>query len=229
MSPDALYWLLDDETKEIKQLRICNEEILEAVIVDAEEEHQKSDKINIFIAAFTTCHARLKLYDGLDTLKEQVLYYDTDSIIYRWRPGWSDIPTGVFLGQMRDETEGDPIVEFASGGAKNYGYKTRGGKFECKVRGFTLNVRGSAVLNFESLKNNILAELEDPQEEPRQLQLTNPNFFERDVTNKRIKLTQRVKNYKLVFDKRVIDVSTRKSYPYGYSRIGHEIDLLLDL
>ena len=70
------------------------------------------------------------------------------------------------------------------------------------------------VLNFESLKNNILAELEDPQEEPRQLQLTNPNFFERDVTNKRIKLTQRVKNYKLVFDKRVIDVSTRKSYPY---------------
>ncbi|CAH3046080.1 unnamed protein product, partial [Porites lobata] len=61
--------------------------ILEGVIVDAEEEHQKSDKINIFIAAFTTCHARLKLYDGLDTLKEQVLYYDTDSIIYRWRPG----------------------------------------------------------------------------------------------------------------------------------------------
>lgn len=130
---------------------------------------------------------------------------------------------------MRDETEGDPIVEFASGGAKNYGYKTRGGKFECKVRGFTLNVRGSAVLNFESLKNNILAELEDPQEEPRQLQLTNPNFFERDVTNKRIKLTQRVKNYKLVFDKRVIDVSTRKYGKYGYSRIGHEIDLLLDL
>ena len=83
MSPDALYWLLDDETKEIKQLRICNEEILEAVIVDAEEEHQKSDKINIFIAAYTTCHARLKLYDGLDTLKERVLYYDTDSIIYR--------------------------------------------------------------------------------------------------------------------------------------------------
>lgn len=85
------------------------------------------------------------------------------------------------------------------------------------------------MLNFESLKNNILAELEDPQEEPRQLQLTNPNFFERDVTNKRIKLTQRVKNYKLAFVKRVIDVSTRKSCPYGYSLIGHEIDLLLDL
>ena len=51
MSPDAFYRLLDVEAKEIKQLRICNEEILEAVIVDAEEEHQKSDKVQFFIAA----------------------------------------------------------------------------------------------------------------------------------------------------------------------------------
>ena len=33
-----------------------------------------------------------------------------------------------FLGDFTDEVEGDPIIEFASGGAKNYGYETRGGK-----------------------------------------------------------------------------------------------------
>ena len=49
MSPDALYRLLDDETKEIKQLRICNEEILEAVIVDAEEDIRKAIK-SIFLS-----------------------------------------------------------------------------------------------------------------------------------------------------------------------------------
>ena len=44
------------------------------------------------------------------------------------------------LGQITDETDGDPIIKFASGGAKNCGYVTKGGKVECKVRGFTLDV-----------------------------------------------------------------------------------------
>ena len=56
-----------------------------------------------------------------------MLYYDTDSVIYKWRPGQVEIPLGVFLGESTDEVEGDLIIEFASGGAKNYGYETRGG------------------------------------------------------------------------------------------------------
>ena len=39
-------------------------------------------KTNIFIAAFTTCWALLKLYSYLDQVQQQVLYYDTDSVIY---------------------------------------------------------------------------------------------------------------------------------------------------
>ena len=121
-----------------------------------------SHKINVFVAAFTTCHARLKLYHYLNMLQQQVLYYDTDSVIYKWSPGLDKIKTGDYIGEMTDELEGDPIVEFVSGGAKNYGYKTKSGKHECKVRGFTLNVRGAKVLNYESMKQNILKELHDP-------------------------------------------------------------------
>lgn len=117
---------------------------------------------------------------------------------------------------MTDELEGDHIVEFVSGGAKNYGYKTAGGKFECKVRGFTLNVRGSEMLNFGSMKANILAELEDPTEERRLIPVTNPNHFKRNTTAKSIKLVEQVKQYKLVFDMRVIDVATKTSFPFGY-------------
>ena len=51
-----------------------------------------------------------------------------------------------FLGDFTDEAEGDPIIEFASGGAKNYGYETRGGKVECKVRAFSLNYRNKLLL-----------------------------------------------------------------------------------
>ena len=63
----------------------------------------KAAKTNIFVAAFTTCHARLKLYESLDTLQEQVLYYDTDSVVYKWRPDQPSIATGDFLGNMTDE------------------------------------------------------------------------------------------------------------------------------
>ena len=74
----------------------------------------------MFIVAFTTSQARLKLYGALNTLKERVLYYNTDSVIYRWKPGQVDLPLGEFLGEFTDEVSGDPIVEFVSGGAKNY-------------------------------------------------------------------------------------------------------------
>ena len=77
-------------------------------------------KTIVFIVAFTTSQARLKLYGALETLKERVLYYNTDSVIYRWKPGQVDLPLGEFLGEFTDEVTGHPIVEFVSGGAKNY-------------------------------------------------------------------------------------------------------------
>ena len=55
------------------------------------------------------------------------------------------------------------------------------------------------------------------------------NFFHRDQTKKRIWLIQHEKKYGLVFDKRVINRTTRKSYPFGYPRIRDEVDLLSDL
>lgn len=86
-SPHQLFNLLDDPAYEISAVRICNEDLMEVVTTMAEEEYERSVKTNVFIAAFTTSHARLKLYGALDTLKERVLYYDTDSVIYRWKPG----------------------------------------------------------------------------------------------------------------------------------------------
>ena len=54
----------------------------------------------------------------------------------------------------KEETEGAPI--------KNYNYKLQNGKTECKIRGFTLDEQGSALLKFESMKH-ILAEIYDPE------------------------------------------------------------------
>ena len=232
-SPSQLFALLFASHKNVSTLRICNEDVLEVVSTDIDENHVPSNKTNVFVAAFTTAWARLKLYEALDHLQKQVLYYDTDSVIYRWKQGQPSIPVGDYLGQFTDELEGDIINEFISGGAKNYGYITRSGKNECKVRGFSLNVRGKEVLNFETMKSNILSEINNPQEERRVIAVHNPNHFKRDTTNKKIKLVHQVKKYGVVFDKRVLDTETKISYPFGY-RAWSEVDddnvhMLLDL
>ena len=229
-SPADLYAKLISPVVEVSHLRFCTDDVLEVVYTKAKEDVTPSNKVNIFIAAFTTCWARLKLYSYLDVLGERVLYYDTDSVIYRQVPGQPTIPIGDFLGEMTDELEGgDHIVEFVSGGAKNYGYKTEQGKEECKVRGFTLNVGGRASLNYQVMKANILAELDHPLEERRVVRVVNPNHFKRDQATKKIGLVEQVKKYGLVFDKRVVDPETKVSVPFGYTRVGDDVDALLAL
>ena len=188
---------------------------MEVVYKQTPDNDLPSAKTNIFIAAFTTCWARLKLYSYLHRLQEQVLYYDTDSVIYKWKEGQPQIEIGDYLGEMTDELDGDVIQEFVSGGAKNYGYKTVGGNYVCKVRGFTLNVRGRQRLNYESMKEHIVDTLEE-EEEAVPISVINPNHFHRDQTHKKMKLVRQEKKYRLVFDKRVIDLNTKRSYPFGY-------------
>ena len=191
--PSQLYRLLTDSANDIQTIRICTEEVLEVVYKQTEDNDLPSAKTNIFIAAFTTCWARLKLYSYLDRLQQQVLYYDTDSVIYSWKEGQCRIETGDYLGDMTDELDGDDIVEFVSGGAKNYGYKTSGDKFECKVRGFTLNVRGREKLNYGSMKQyilNILTSLQSREEEDdTHIAVHYPNHFHRNQTDKTLNLT----------------------------------------
>ena len=135
-------------------------------------QHCESDSpnLNIFVACLTTCHARLHLYRALDHLGTRVLYSDTDSVVFVQGPDDPPVqpPLGDFLGDFTDELDpGDHIVEFCSGGPKNYGYLTARGKTECKVRGLSLNAEGQAQLNYQVLKQNTLDEILAPQAQPR--------------------------------------------------------------
>ena len=218
-TPQELYNITEDDTAQVQELRFCSEDVIEVVYKNKEEAVVPSNKTNVFVAAFTTCHARLKLYSYLERLGQQVLYYDTDSVIYRWKEGLPRIETGDFLGDMKNEVEGDHIVEFVSGGAKNYGYKTAGGKVECKVRGFTLNVRGKEVLNYDTMKKLVFKELKEGKK--THLQVCNPSHFKRDTKLKNIGTVPQTKNYGVVLDKRVIDSQNMMSYPFGYCQLFH--------
>ena len=169
------YELLRNNEQKIHGVRIVSEEIIEVAHSYEEDVTPSQTNITIFVASFTTCLACLKLYRALDCLKENVLYFDTDSIIYRWKPNGPTLPLGNSLGEFTNELNtGDYIVQFAAAGPKNYGYRTAKGKVECKVRGFSLNARGQEQLNFDILKNNIIQQITNPQSNTNSIPSSTP-------------------------------------------------------
>ena len=148
-----------------------------------------------------------------------MLYFDTDSILFSHRPGQPIPPLGDHLGEFTSELKaGDHIVEFAAAGPKNYGYKTKDGKVECKVRGFTLNAREQEQLNFDLLKQNVIDEVTEPYDDPREIRVHNPHKIKRDANTKTLQTIEETKRYKVVFHKRVVDPDTFQSYPYGHEK-----------
>ena len=176
--------------------------------------------LNIFLACFTTCWARLRLYEALELLGDRLLYFDTDSVVFVHQPGQASPALVQYLGEFKDELgEGDTIVEFCSAGPKNYAYKTQCDQMVCKVRGFSLNCQGAAQLNYEVLRPNVLDELHVPLAEPRTTRITQSHTIQRKAKSYTLHTRPSHKDYRLVCSKRVVDPETAQSYPYGYQRV----------
>lgn len=79
-------------------------------------------KTNIFIASFTTCWARIKLYQVMEKAGNNTLYVDTDSIIFRDKDKMitKTLPIGNYLGQLTNEIlpEDKHSTHFVSSGPK---------------------------------------------------------------------------------------------------------------
>jgi len=73
--------LLTSDSIEVQNARFVNDEMIEVHYVHAEDFVPSNAKTNVVLAAFTTAHARLKLYSILEQLERRVLYFDTGKII----------------------------------------------------------------------------------------------------------------------------------------------------
>ena len=202
---------------DVRHVSVINDDMVEVHYQYQDQDIPVSPNLNIFMACFTTCWARLRLYEALELLGERVLYYDTDSVIYLEEPDQLSPVLGDYLGEFTTELDDDDyIVEFVSGGPKNYGYQTKNGHFECKVRGFHLNSEGKSQLNYNVMRQNVLDEIQKPLQKPRQTQVVKTYQIVRDPKTYELYTFPDSKFYQLVYDKRVVDPISFQSYPYGY-------------
>ena len=188
---------------------------------NTEEFVQVMSNTNPIIAAYTTCHARLKLYSYIEKLGQRVLYFDTDSLIYTVRRGEAAIPTGNNLGDMTNELKdfnpGAYITEFVSAGPKNYGYKVydpilKNESTFVKIRGFTLNRQASRCINFEKLREMVQAYVQQKQDDVVQVPTT---LIAKKKIGPTVVTQLRNKLYSVIYNKRNI-CSDFTTLPYGY-------------
>ncbi|KAG8238191.1 hypothetical protein J437_LFUL014067 [Ladona fulva] len=102
---DELLSLATSPHVELSRVVLVNDEAIFACWNEREESLKTLPTTNIMIACYTTCHARLVLYDYLRKLDRRVLYFDTDSVIFTECPGEWSPAIGDYLGDMTDEVE----------------------------------------------------------------------------------------------------------------------------
>ena len=207
--------LLLSHTTEVTNVHIINEDLLMVCYISKTPFIEPTGRTNIFIAAFTTGLARLKLYDLLARLQKDTLYYDTDSVIFIVRGDNDPLYDllGDSLGFLTNEIGGGAyITEFVAGGPKNYGYTTSNGKVVFKVCGITQNYFSRQIISFEKIKAMVLHD----EDAPNQLLIPGKEIA-RDKVKGILFNRDTLKTYKVNFKKGIVrEEDNWTVYPYGY-------------
>jgi hypothetical protein len=176
-----------------------------------EEFVEESGRTNVVIAAYTTAQARLKLYSYLEQLGPRALYADKDSVVYTSRPGEWKAELGDYLGDLTDKVSDNRIIvchrwtkEICLQDCQT---RQGGNTTICKVRGITLNYKNSLTINFDTIKDMVINYRDDVKT------MRDDNKITRD--HKRLLTVHQDKDYRIVFDKRVI-MQGDSTRPYGF-------------
>lgn len=162
---DQLLNLITDPSYETQSFYALSSDAILVSYKLLTESEMKHPNVNLVVAAYTTAHARLHLYNYLDKLQERVLYYDTDSVFFIDSTEDEGLPLGDYLGDLTDELseygENCYINEIVFSSEKSYAFTVMSDTNEiidsvCKVKGVSLNYENSNHINFESMKELVL-------------------------------------------------------------------------
>ncbi|CAG2200579.1 unnamed protein product [Mytilus edulis] len=210
--------VFNEKYKDISTM-ILDEDIVLTEYKNKEEYSKPNPSVNVYIALFTTAHARLKLYELLDILQERVLYMDTDSCIYNDDGSEAckkiESMMGNKLGDLTDEIvskhNANHIKQFISAGPKDYSMKLDTEKLVSCCKGFRLNAEVEEKITLDK-KIKIVT---DENEKYETVKYDNIKIGK----DNQLKTVKQVKAYDYMFDKRMVYCENEnliRSFPYGY-------------
>ncbi|KAH7696057.1 hypothetical protein AAVH_36875, partial [Aphelenchoides avenae] len=228
--PKRMYELLDSTTKEVMSIVAVNDECLRITWRYKKRFERADSNSNLVVAIFTTSYGRCELYKHMCAVEERMdgppgsklAYNDTDSVIYDYVPA-PDLPIcgnplreGYLLGEMTDEHINKEIMEFCSGGNKQYGMQLRANDtgeitHKLKIRGITLNDVNANLLPYEKFREMTLdAPFVEPAKMPNDLIMRDKQFG--------VYTHHSTKGWMPIFRKGNVDLSDerRTIFPPGY-------------
>ncbi len=227
---EAYLKLVTNKNKEVREMIPVSDEMLMAGYSYADGVAPITGNLSLTIALFTTCWARLHLYDeALSKLAPwQILYYDTDSVIYIEKQGLPTLERGEMVGEFKDEIADEygpdaKMTKFFSSGPKSYGYSVQlpdgSERVRCKVKGIPLNSGVQKQFGPKEMLEAIEAM------DGRKLNIHLPWRIVRDKKKGELRNRPETKSWQVVCDKRVlIKDGSYSTLPYGYYQNGLNCD-----
>ena len=208
-SADEYFAILTSKALEVTHIDLASQNRVQIQYKMEKDFVTSSAFTNVVIATFTTAHARSKLYSYLEKLQEQVLYFDTDSVIFKHSYGMYCPPVGDYLGDLTSELgPGEIITTFCSTGPKSYAYTTNMGNKVCKVKGITLNFRNSVIMNEQTMFKIVYDVIQD-------VHVVYPHMINEVKKDWAIDNVSRKKVFRKVYEKQKV-LPNLHTLPWGY-------------
>ena len=169
--------LVSNSCFELVNFHIINEDTMVIEYRNADGFEEDSGITNEILAAFTTCFARLELYKHMESVGKNLLYVDTDSMIFvtkkysspngeTWYSNFP--PIGSSLGELTNELKPDThICQFVCTAPKSYAFRTSDGTECVKFKGISLNAKNKKRVNFQAVKDLVFGTKEKIVLEPQ--------------------------------------------------------------
>jgi hypothetical protein len=204
--PAKFYNIVFDDSKEISNINFLNEATIEMSYRNAENFSRCSQTNNVALCAFVTQYARMWLYKEMDHVGfDNVLYCDTDSLIYYYRKGNNPIITDDRLGGLTDELDGCHIKEIACLAPKTYAYIKSNGNVVVKAKGFRLSGDACKQINYKNMKNMVHTSYDEKDQSKAPTHTVAFNQITLNGKTKRLISNDTQKIFKVGYTKRSLD------------------------
>ena len=236
------YWeIVNDEDKLIKGELMVNDDCLLVNWEYKDDEMGKNANTSLAIASFVTSYARIelmKIIDEVEIIPGRVLYWDTDSLIFRYRDGEPKPSTDDYLGCLADEISKDYGVgaictKFCSLGPKVYAMEIWPENatepiVPIKVKGITLTDKALDIIKMESMVKLAEDYIKNNGDQSNCSSLQIPQFQIRPTPMKTIETKYFSKIFRAMSEKRRINGNDTLPYGFKDRTITNFLNMILD-